>query len=61
MLTIKEEVAIALLLWRDYKSQGIQDLNIITLMFKIAKAIGVSKELEDMMSKFPPMKITPRD
>ncbi len=56
----KEELAVALLLWRDWKSQGRFDQEIVIQMCILAKRIEIYPELETMMSKLPPMQILPR-
>lgn len=57
----KDELAIALILWRDFKSEGKFDHDIIIKMFAFADHLGIRKQLEDMISKLPPMTIVPRD
>jgi len=57
----REEVALALILWRDFKSPGKCDPLVVSTMFRLADDLGVRAELEDMQSKVPPMKIEPRD
>ncbi len=56
----KEELALALLLWRDFKSQGRYDVEIIKQMFEFADHLGIRQELDKMMVKLPPMSIIPR-
>jgi hypothetical protein len=54
----KEELALALLLWKDFKTQGKPDMDIALQMFKLADTLGVKKELEDLIPKVPPLKWT---
>jgi hypothetical protein len=56
----REELALALLLWKDFKSQGGMDVDIVRTALGLADHVGVKDEFEKMMSKLPPMKITPR-
>jgi hypothetical protein len=57
----KEELALALLLWRDFKSEGKFDPQIVAQMFQFADQLNIRNQLEKMMSKVPVMKIVPRD
>jgi hypothetical protein len=60
----KEELALALLLWKDFKTQpptNSDDAMKVTIqMFQFADKLTVRKQLEEMMSKLPPMRIVPR-
>lgn len=56
----REELALALLLWKDFKSDGRLDIEISTQAFKFAEMLGVRAEFETLMPKLPPMKIVPR-
>lgn len=57
----KEELALALLLWKDFKSQGRFDVDITMEAIKMAGILGVAKEFNDSFAKLPPMRIVPRD
>ncbi len=56
----KNEIALALILWRDFKSGGKFDFEAAKRMFELAKHLDISSELEQLLSKVPPMKIKPR-
>jgi hypothetical protein len=56
----KEEFALAILLWKDFKSEGKMDLDIFQYALKMCEYIGCKEEFEKLMSKLPPMKILPR-
>ncbi len=57
----KQEPALALLLWRDFKSQGRFDVEVITQMFSLADHLGIKDQLSDMMTKLPPTRIVLRN
>lgn len=56
----KEELAIALLLWRDYKCHGSFDVQIIKQAIMFAKMLDIEKQYNKVMAILPPMKITVR-
>ena len=56
----KEQVALALLLLKDFKCEGRFDLEITRMIIDLAAALGVSAQYDKLLSKIPPMKITPR-
>jgi hypothetical protein len=56
----REEVALALLLLKDFKCEGRFDPDITMRIFTLAKYLGVYAELERLLSKIPPMRIEPR-
>lgn len=56
----KEELAIALILWKDFKTQGKMDMDITIQAITFADKLGIRSEFEDMQIKIPPMKIEPR-
>lgn len=56
----KEELALALLLWRDFKANGRYDPRIAIQMFELAQMLGVEQQLHFLMANLPPMKIEPR-
>lgn len=57
----KEDLALAILLLRDFKSQGQWNPEIVLKMLEFAKILGVIPEYDALMSKVPVMNITPRD
>lgn len=56
----KEEVALALLLLKDFKCNGRFDIEVTKQILGLAKHLGVEKEFEAMLSKVPPMRISER-
>ena len=60
----REQLAMALLLLKDWKTggDGVQKFNveIVMMIFGLADGIGVRKEFDELLSKIPPMRITPR-
>ena len=56
----KEELALALLLLRDFKSEGRFDVDVTRTVLKLALHLGILKEYETLMSQVPPMKVVPR-
>lgn len=56
----KEELALALVLWKDFKSQGKIDVPIYKQFIDLAKMLGVREEAEAWLSKLPPLEIKPR-
>lgn len=56
----REELALALLLWKDFKSEGRFDPELIKMAVMFADVLGVRKEFDGMLSKLPPMRIEPR-
>lgn len=57
----KKELALALILWRDFKAGQGWEPDIIKQMIGFADYLGIREELDKMMSKVPPMKIEPRN
>lgn len=56
----KEELALALILWKDFKSQGKFDPGITLTAIELADCIGVKPEFEKLLSIVPVMKIVER-
>jgi hypothetical protein len=56
----REELALAILLWKDFKSDGKVDPTITLAAIKFAMMLGVEKQFDALLSKLPPMKVTPR-
>ncbi len=55
----KEELALALLLWKDFKCQGKVDLEFYKQMLSFADHLGVRAELEELIKKvLVPFRIT---
>ncbi len=51
-LVAKEELALALFLWKEFKSQGKPDFGIIKQTFQLAEYLGVKEQLDDLTKKF---------
>lgn len=47
----KKELALALLLWKDFKCQGKLDVGFYKQMIQFADGLGVRKELEELIRK----------
>lgn len=56
----KKELAVALILWKDFKSNGKFDLDVTKQMLEFSKHLGIEKETQEMMSQLPPVIIKPR-
>ncbi len=56
----KQEIALAIILWKDFKSDGRVDIEISKQAFSMAKYLGVLDQFNSLLSKVPPMKIVPR-
>lgn len=56
----KEELALALLLLKDFKCDGKFDLDVTRTVLEMARFLGVLPEFEKLMSELPPMKVVPR-
>jgi hypothetical protein len=56
----KEELALALLLWKDFKCQGVMSVEIGLQMFRLADTLGVRNELDNLLRKLPPFEIKPK-
>jgi len=56
----KEELALAIHLWKDFKNQGTMDIEIMKQALYFAKTLDVEKEFHDLFSTLPPLKIEPR-
>ena len=57
----KEEVALMIILWKDFKCDGKLDLDVTTQAIKFADLMGVRAQFEKMLSKVPPLKVVPRE
>ena len=56
----KEELAIALILWKDWKSGKKMDLAFSMQAINYAEMLGIRQEYDKMLSQIPPMKIEQR-
>lgn len=56
----KQELALALVLWKDFKTQGKMDLEIFKQAIALSDMLGVRKEFDELIKKLPPLKIAPR-
>lgn len=56
----KEELALALLLLKDFKSQGRFDAEVTLSVLKLAQHLDVLSQYEKLLSQLPPMRIEPR-
>jgi len=56
----REQVALALILLKDFKCEGRFDLEITKMIIELAQHLGVMAEYDKLQSVVPPMKITPR-
>lgn len=56
----KQELALALILWKDFKSDGKFDVEILKIALELAEMLGVMDQYNDLQAKIPPMRITPR-
>ena len=56
----REELALALVLLKDFKSDGKWDPDITLQILSMADFVGVKSEFEKMLTQIPPMKIEPR-
>jgi hypothetical protein len=56
----KQELAMALLLLKDFKSDGCFDLEITTMILQLVDWCDVRSQFEQLMPKVPPMKVMPR-
>lgn len=56
----KEDLALAIILLKDFKGQGKFDPKVTLDAIKMAQYLGVGAEYEKLLSRIPPMKIEPR-
>jgi len=54
----KEELALALLLWKDFKSDGSLNIEITKQTIYFAEMLDVKEQFDSLLTKLPPMKIT---
>ena len=48
----KEEIALALFLWKEFKSQGKFDIETLKQVFQLAEYLDVKEQLDDLIKKF---------
>ncbi len=56
----KEELALALILWKEFKYSGKIDIGIYAKFSNMAEMLGVKKEAEELLRQIPPLKIVER-
>ncbi len=56
----KKELALAIILWKDFKSEGKMNIEVTKIALEFTKHLGIEKEFSDLISKIPPMKIIER-
>jgi hypothetical protein len=56
----KEELALALILWKDFKTGGKMDIEATKQAYELADMLGVTKQFDALIPKVPPMKVEPR-
>lgn len=56
----REELALALILLKDFKSAGKFDPDMIMRVYGLADHLGVRKEFDKMLPQIPPLKIEER-
>jgi hypothetical protein len=56
----KQELALALLLLKDFKCDGRFDVDVTMMILELVDNLGVRAQFDALMPKVPPMKITPR-
>lgn len=56
----KEELALALVLWKDFKADGKMDIDVMKQVVKFSQFLGIEKEFNEMLSKVPPLKFEVR-
>lgn len=56
----KEELALALLLLKDFKSQGKMDLDVTIMVIGLADHLGVRAQFDKLLPIVPHMRIEPR-
>jgi hypothetical protein len=57
----KEEVALALILLKDFKAQGRFEPAVLIPIIDLAKYLDVYPQFERLLSHVPPMRIEPRE
>jgi hypothetical protein len=57
----KEQLALALILLKDYKSGGRMDVEITKMVIELAQHLDVLEQYNKLLPIVPPMKIEPRN
>lgn len=57
----REELALALILWKDFKSAGKFDSDVTLMALEFADLLGVRAQMEKLLPKLSVMRIEPRD
>lgn len=56
----KEDLALALILLKDFKAPGTVDLEVFRMVHGLAQFLEVDEEFNKLLTKLPPFKITTR-
>lgn len=56
----KQDIALALILLKDFKSDGRFDAGAIVEVLRLAEFLGVKEQYNKLISKIPPMDIKPK-
>jgi hypothetical protein len=56
----KQEVALMILLWKEFKTDGKLNLEVAICASKFADLFGVHDQFLDLLAKVPPLKIVQR-
>lgn len=56
----REELALAILLWKDFKCQGKLDVVITEQAIQFVQMLGVEDEFYKLLPILPPLEIKPR-
>ena len=56
----RQELALALIFLKDFKSQGLFDVQVTGQIIIMARILGVERQFGELLSKIPPMIIEPR-
>lgn len=56
----REDVALALILLKDFKCQGKMDVDVTMQVHRLAEFLGVEAEMNALIPKIPPLKIEER-
>ena len=56
----KKELALALILWKDFKTEGKFDPELSLQAMKMADYLDVRAQYDSLLSQIPPMRIEPR-
>jgi hypothetical protein len=57
---MREEIALALLLWKDFKCDGRFDPEVTLMALRFATMLDVLAEFNALLPQLPPMRIVPR-